>query len=79
MFDTSEYKACLKRAFIEGNADYITVDGWCSMFIRQCTDWALEQGWVYFDQKTSDLISESQYTAMCYRLTDKGRQELVNA
>ncbi len=71
-----EYKGSLRRAFED--ADYIIVDGWCNRYIKECTDWALNEGFISPDKMASKKESDSQYTALCYRLTDKGHKELRN-
>lgn len=73
-----EYEQSLYRAFIAGGANYIFIDGRSGNFLRHCTNFALAEKIIHHDPTTSDAISDSQYTALAYRLTDEGRQRLLS-
>lgn len=75
----TEYLASLNRAFFgDKPADYIVVDGSSTEFIRNATQFALDQNLISYDKQTSDSISDSQYTGLAYRLTPTGRKTLQN-
>ena len=71
-----EYMESFHRAFIECNSDFIIFDGWSGEFLRECTHFGLKNGIIKYDEETSRKISDSQYTAMAYRLTRSGREQL---
>lgn len=57
------------RAFVNGGADFIIVDGWSLRKQWQRDDLAqLEPlGYLVRDEDTSALESDEQYTAICFR------------
>lgn len=71
-----EYKTSLARAFELGRADFIILDGWSSDFNRKSTQWAMASGYLNFCDRASEQQSDEQYTALCYRPTQKLRDEI---
>lgn len=71
-----EYMGSLYRAFVVGRADFIIVDGSSTEFIRNATAFALDKKLIAYDKQTSDARSDSQYTALVYRLTPNGKKEI---
>lgn len=61
----------LKRAFVDRKFESILVDGHTARneFLRDSLTYGLDQGWL---KKKRD-ITEPQYTAMEYILTDEGK------
>lgn len=71
MTTTDEQFAALKRAFVDGKADFITLDGWSGRWLWEGV-WAAEKdGLVKQDVSTSNRQSDDQYTAACFRPTKK--------
>lgn len=66
---TDEQVGTYTRAFIDGRADYIVVDGWSLRKQWQRDDLAqlVPLGYLIEDKNTSEANSDEQYTAVCYR------------
>lgn len=80
-FPENELEISLRRAFVEGErpgraADYIVVDGETTrnQFLTEGVRYGLAKGLIVHDKKASEAESDSQYTALCYRLTEKGKK-----
>lgn len=65
----TEYTAALRRAFVDGKADFITVDGWSGPFLHASLAHGKDKGWLV----TRELHGD-QYTAYEGRLTPAGRE-----
>lgn len=76
--EQQEYLASFRRAFVDHRSDSILFDGHDarSKFLRDGLNWGLGQGILYHDEKSDWLYSDSQWTTLVYRLTDKGREIL---
>lgn len=75
--ESSRFILTLRMAFAgERKADYVTVDGHSSNYIKECTEWSLKNGLIRFDEKSSCYCSDEQWTILAYRLTVKGKQIL---
>lgn len=64
------------RAFVDGGADYITLDGWSRPAQWADVRWAEKVGLLRACEATSRANSDDQYTAACFRLVDPTRAEL---
>jgi len=73
-----EYFGSLQRAFMESEADYISIDGRSNMFLRNCVDFGLEAGILRYDDVTSRANSDSQWMVEVYRLIESGRERLLS-
>jgi len=79
-FTKEELEASLKRAFGDGKADYIEMDGHScrSRFLVESVDYGVNQGWIYRakDKNEDDVLGAGmgQWSAMTYRLTAKGKK-----
>ena len=78
-FEVGELEASLKRAFLDGKADYVIIDGQVlqNRFLRESTQYGINKGWL---ERGEDIDEDNvlgqgmgQYLAYTYRLTDKGR------
>jgi len=61
----------LRRAFVDGKADFILYDGHEARneFLREGITLGLENGWLVGKEK-----NEEQWTTIEYRLTEKGKE-----
>ena len=61
----------LRRAFVDRRFESILFDGWeaKNSFLRDGLNYGIDMGWL----KVSSEVKESQYTAVNYCLTDKGK------
>lgn len=71
-YPNSDLEASLKRAFVNKGFDSILMDGRVAQneFLRDGVNYGIKQGWLKLDHETN----ESQYTAMAYVLTAKGKK-----
>lgn len=79
-YSPREFIESLTRAFSGPDAaDYVIYDGQVARnrFLRECLQWALGKDLIYEDNNTSEMISDSQYTAQAFRLTDLGRRVVL--
>ncbi len=70
-----EYRECLVRAFRENRADYITLDSnrRGQKFLAAGAAWAIDRGLLVNDKNQDD----SQTITSSFRLTTKGKQEIL--
>lgn len=79
-FTEAEMEASLKRAFVDGKADFIEMDGhaYRNRFLTATLDYALKQNLVYRDKDLNedDALGKGmgQWSAETYRLTEKGKK-----
>lgn len=75
-----EHLGTLSRGFPRRDPEeFIVLDGFMlrgNRYLADCTNWLLEQKYISHDAQKSEELSGSQYTAMCYRLTDSGRNAI---
>ena len=71
-----EYRAALRRAFGDHGADFITLDDnpRGQKFLAACVAWAMSVG-ILFCSATAD---DGQSVVSSFRLTDKGRTEILD-
>ena len=71
-YTTEDFGASLRRAFVDKGFPAILFDGWIARneFLRDGVNYGLRQGWLYEESE----VNESQYTAVNYALTDKGKK-----
>ena len=71
----SEYRDSFVRAFKEKRADYIIIDSNMNgnRFRAASIAWAVEQGLLYCDRESDG----DQETVWSFRLTEKGRKEIL--
>jgi hypothetical protein len=62
------------RVFRDRYADYTIIDSRRQEFQIKGVALALQLGLVYYDEQTSKLRSDKQYTALCYRMTTLGKR-----
>lgn len=76
--EQQEYLASFRRAFVDHRSESILFDGHeaRNKFLRDGLNWAIDQGIIYHDEKSDWLYSDSQWTTLVYRLTDKGHEIL---
>lgn len=79
-YTEKEFLDSFTRAFRDGKADYITFDGHVarSRFLREATQWGLDNNIIYEDVDMSTLYSDSQWTVQIFRLTDAGRAKIFS-
>ena len=67
-----DLEASLRRAFVEGKADFIPFDGHTARngFLRDGINYGQERGWLDEGKE----INEEQWTTIEYRLTEKGKK-----
>jgi len=68
-----------RDVFGRSGADFITVDGWVGRPAREQVWRAVEDGFLVEDERTSALNSDEQYTAVCFRPTDKLRAIIASS
>ena len=75
-FSESELEASFKWAFADKKKDYILFDGHSarSRFLVAALDLGLKKGFLYEDEATGRLHSDSQWTSQAYRLTPEGKR-----
>lgn len=80
MFSEKEFLDSFTRAFRDGKADYITFDGHIarSRFLREATQWGLDNDIIYEDELESAIQSDSQWTVQIFRLTESGREKIFS-
>ena len=66
-----DLEASLRRAFVDGKADFIIFDGHTARneFLRDGVNYGIKQGWLYGTEKNGE-----QWTTIEYRLTDEGKK-----
>lgn len=69
-YQDDELEAALKRAFVDGKADYIILDDRRQRFLIESACLGVEKGWL--DEEFVEI--EEQYSQLRYRLTDDGRK-----
>ena len=71
-YTENDLEAALKRAFVDKGFEAILIDGWIARneFLNAGIHYGINQGWLKKDSE----INESQYTAINYALTDKGKE-----
>jgi len=66
----AEYEASLRRAFVDGKADYIYITSKRQRFLLECAGYGITQGWL-----TEKLHEPDDQTAvLVYRLTPEGEK-----
>ena len=65
-----EYEAALRRAFVDGRADYIVITSRREQFQIEAANFGLDLGWLRGEWDTRD----EQSTAWVLRLTSEGRK-----
>lgn len=68
----SEFEASLRRAFVDGHADYIVLYDRRERFLWESVWYAQEQGWLNDGKLLSD--ADEQSSEARFRLTAKGRE-----
>lgn len=71
-YTESDLEASLKRAFVDGRADFIVFDGNISRneFLTDGIEYGLSKGWLY----KGETIDDGQWTTVRYRLSDQGKE-----
>ncbi|MDP4039772.1 MAG: hypothetical protein Q8P57_04300 [Candidatus Pacearchaeota archaeon] len=71
-YNEQDLEASLRRAFVDRKFESILVDAWelRNEFLKEGLSFGINKGWL----KTENIIEESQYTAITYVLTDKGKE-----
>lgn len=69
-----EYEAAFERAYARKEDRPLILDGWSGQFLFDAAAYGEKQGWVRHCDRTSRAYSESQYTAVAYVLTSRGRR-----
>lgn len=66
----SEYEGSLRRAFVDNEADFITLDSnpHGQRFLAACAAWAIDKGWLFHDY----TVDEGQTLVSKFRLTKQG-------
>lgn len=79
-YTEKEFLDSFTRAFRDGKADYIVFDGHVarSRFLREATQWGLDNDIIYEDETMGALHSDSQWTVQIFRLTEPGREKLFS-
>lgn len=79
-YTEKEFLDSFTRAFRDGQADYITFDGHVarSRFLREATQWGLDNDIIYEDVSMSEMHSDSQWTVQIFRLTEQGRDKIFS-
>ena len=72
-YSEAELDAALRRAFVDGRAEFIQVDGhdMRSSFLRAGLQHGLNKGLLKRDERFD--VNEDQYTSLAYSLTKEGR------
>lgn len=65
----SEKEAMIRRAFVDGRADYVEVDSRRQWRALQSSNYGMDKGWLYAQE-----LDDGQCTAVRYRLTPEGRK-----
>jgi hypothetical protein len=71
-YPVDEFEDSLRRAFVDGKADYIELDGNSGRFLHNCVGYGQEQGWL--GPIKEDCIPGDQWTVWQVRLTDYGKK-----
>lgn len=77
-YTNEDLEASLKRAFADGRADYIIMDGQTmrNQFLVDSVNYGIEKGWLKpgKDIDEDEVLGQGlgQYFAYTYRLTEKG-------
>lgn len=74
--EIADYILAFRRAFGNNKADYVILDSRRQEWLARSIHWGMMAGLLRFDEDKSDELSEEQYTAYAYRLTDSGREAL---
>lgn len=79
-YSEKEFLDSFTRAFRDGSADYIVFDGHVgrSEFLRQATQWGLDNDIIFEDKTASQMHSEEQWTVQIFRLTEEGKQKIFS-
>ena len=77
-FPVQEFEDSFRRAFVDGRANFIEVDGHTlrNKFLREGLNYAEKQGLISCRGPigTEKQMDEAQYTAYKYYLTEKGKK-----
>lgn len=65
-----EYEASLRRAFVDGRADYIILNDRRQQFLIECAAWGQQKGWL----GPVEELGDSQSTEWHLRLTLEGKR-----
>lgn len=64
-----EFEASLRRAFVDGKADYVAIYSRREQFLLESANYGVERGWLTGKLEQQD----EQSSRYCFRLTDEGR------
>lgn len=75
MTTEEEWGLSLRRAFVDGGADYIVIYSRRQVFLLNAAEYGVRMGWLY----RVEVELDSQSTEWRYRLTDAGKEQVRNA
>lgn len=79
-YPENELISSLRRAFVDGKANFIIADGQTlrGQFLRESLQLGLNRGWlrqgVSINEDSTLGRGRGQYSALTYRLTDEGKR-----
>ncbi len=80
-YTEEEFLDSFTRAFLHHGADYIEFDGHVARnrFLREATQWGLDNDIIYEDKTMGLLYSDSQWTVQIFKLTETGKAKIFSS